>query len=104
MLVQELSTLQDVTVTLEQGDSFCSTAGSVTKIEFTLPQGDVPDLVLTQSTTFDATIALFTGGAASTLLVGTALSKSVYLCVTYTLRTRQVDQLIVLISIIVRIP
>ena len=66
---QELSTVQDVTVTIEQGTKFCSTGGSVTKIEFILPQGDVPDLVFTQSATFDATIALFSGGSASALLV-----------------------------------
>ena len=64
-----MSTVRDVTVTLEEGDSFCSTAGSVTKIEFNLPQGDVPDLVLTQSATFDATITLFTGGSASVIKV-----------------------------------
>lgn len=69
LMVQELSTAQDVTVTLEQGDTFCSTTGSVTKIEYLLPQGDVPDLEFTQSTTFDATITLFTGGSASVLLV-----------------------------------
>jgi hypothetical protein len=66
---QELSTVQDVTVTLEKGSSFCSTSGSVTKVEFTLPQGDVPDLILTQSATFDATIAHFSGGSVSTLEV-----------------------------------
>jgi hypothetical protein len=67
--VQELSNVRDVTVTLEKGHQFCSVAGSVTKISFNLPQGDIPDLVLTQSATFDATIALFTEGSASAIEV-----------------------------------
>mmetsp|Transcript_635 Transcript_635/g.1457 ORF Transcript_635/g.1457 Transcript_635/m.1457 type:complete len:767 (-) Transcript_635:2005-4305(-) len=73
--LEELSSVRDVTVTQENGDTICSVGGSVTKIEFKLPQGDAPDLILTQSATFDATMTLFTGGSAS-VIKGTVVSRT----------------------------